>query len=233
MKPLAILALLFCTLRTPAQDNRIISYIVDPKKQDVQLYWKDDKGQLIQHFDNLKNYVAGKNKKLVFAMNGGMFRPDYTPCGLYIQQQQTIRPLVTASGSGNFFLKPNGVFYITTGNTAAVCTTPHFTNANRQVKWATQSGPMLVIDGAIHPAFKKGSANLNIRNGVGVLPDNRIVFAISKEAINFYDFAEYFKNLGCKNALYLDGFVSRMYLPEKNLSETDGHFGVIIGVSAF
>jgi uncharacterized protein YigE (DUF2233 family) len=216
-----------------AQNDKIISYIVDPKKQDLQLYWKDDKGQLIQNFENLKNYVAGKNRKLVFAMNGGMFQPDYTPCGLYIQQQKIVRPLVTASGSGNFFLKPNGVFYINNNNTAAICTTPNFTNDNKQVKWATQSGPMLVIDGAIHPAFKQGSANVNIRNGVGILPDNSIVFAISKEEINFYDFAEYFKNLGCKNALYLDGFVSRMYLPEKNLSETDGSFGVMIGVSTF
>jgi uncharacterized protein YigE (DUF2233 family) len=228
---LTIFVILSFSLRTYAQNDKIISYIADPKKQDLQLYWKDDKGQIIQNFENLKNYVAGKNKKLVFAMNGGMFQPDYTPCGLYIQQQQTIRPLVTASGSGNFFLKPNGVFYINNNNTAAICSTPDFTNDHKQVKWATQSGPMLVIDGAIHPAFKQGSANVNIRNGVGILPDNKIVFAISKEEINFYDFAEYFKSLGCKNALYLDGFVSRMYFPEKNLSETEGAFGVIIGVS--
>lgn len=228
-----LLVILSVSFRTYAQTDKIISYIVDPKKQDLQLYWKDDKGQIIQNFDNLKSYVASKKKKLVFAMNGGMFQPNYTPCGLYIQQQQTIRPLVTASGSGNFFLKPNGVFYINNNNTAAICTTPNFTNDKKQVKWATQSGPMLVIDGAIHPAFKQGSANVNIRNGVGILPDNKIVFAISTEEINFYDFAEYFKNLGCKNALYLDGFVSRMYLPEKNLSETDGNFGVIIGVSTF
>ena len=227
---LTILVMLSFSLRLYAQNDKIISYIVDPKKQDLQLYWKDDKGEIIQNFDNLKTYVASKNKKLVFAMNGGMYQPDYTPCGLYIQQQKTIRPLITGSGSGNFFLKPNGVFYINTNNTAAICTTPDFTNNNKQVKWATQSGPMLVIDGAIHPAFKKGSANENIRNGVGILPDNRIVFAISKEEINFYDFAEFFKNLGCKNALYLDGFVSRMYLPEKNLSDTDGSFGVMIGV---
>lgn len=237
MKPirlmLPLLVILSFSLCMYAQNDKIISYIVDPKKQDLQLYWKDDKGQLIQNFENLKNYVAGKNRKLVFAMNGGMFQPDYTPCGLYIQQQKIVRPLVTASGSGNFFLKPNGVFYINNNNTAAICTTPNFTNDNKQVKWATQSGPMLVIDGAIHPAFKQGSANVNIRNGVGILPDNSIVFAISKEEINFYDFAEYFKNLGCKNALYLDGFVSRMYLPEKNLSETDGSFGVMIGVSTF
>ena len=78
---------------------------------------------------------------------------------------------------------------------------------------------------------KRHSTNLNIRNGVGILPNNQIVFAISKKEINFYDFAEYFKNLGCKNALYLDGFVSRTYLPEKNWEQIDGNFGAIIGVT--
>ncbi|HEY8895824.1 MAG TPA: phosphodiester glycosidase family protein [Niastella sp.] len=227
-----VLSILSFSVLNHAGNDNIISYIVDPEKQDLQLYWKNDKGQLIQNFENLKTYLANKNKQLVFAMNGGMFKPDYSPCGLYIHQQKTITPLVTGSGTGNFFLTPNGVFYINNKNVAAICTTPDFTNNNNQVKWATQSGPMLVIDGTIHPAFTKGSANVNIRNGVGILPDNKIVFAISKEEINFYDFAEYFKNLGCKNALYLDGFVSRMYLPEKNLRDTDGDFGVMIGVSA-
>ena len=89
---------------------------------------------------------------------------------------------------------------------------------------------MLIIDGQIHSAFKAGSTNLNIRNGVGILPNNKVVFAMSKTAINFYDFAKFFKNLGCKNALFLDGFVSRTYLPEKKWMQTDGNFGVIMGV---
>ena len=91
---------------------------------------------------------------------------------------------------------------------------------------------MLVINFKIHPDFKEGSTNLNIRNGVGILSDNSIVFAMSKEPINFYDFANYFKSLGCKNALYLDGLVSRTYLPEKKWIQTDGNFGVIIGVTS-
>lgn len=99
------------------------------------------------------------------------------------------------------------------------------------IDFATQSGPMLVIDGKIHPAFKEGSTNLNVRNGVGILPDGTIIFALSKTEINFYDFAKYFQDLGCKNALYLDGFVSRMYLPEKKWIQTDGSFGVMIGVT--
>jgi uncharacterized protein YigE (DUF2233 family) len=90
---------------------------------------------------------------------------------------------------------------------------------------------MLLINNVIHPAFKDGSTNVNIRNGVGILPNGNIVFAMSKEAINFYEFAKYFKSLGCQNALYLDGFVSKTYLPEKKWIQTDGDFGVIIAVT--
>jgi uncharacterized protein YigE (DUF2233 family) len=114
-------------------------------------------------------------------------------------------------------------------NLAFISQTESFHN-NGRIKYATQSGPMLVIDGQIHPAFKKGSANLNIRNGVGILPNNKVVFAMSKKEVTFYEFANYFKSIGCKNALYLDGLVSRTYLPAKKWTQTDGDFGVIIGV---
>jgi uncharacterized protein YigE (DUF2233 family) len=90
---------------------------------------------------------------------------------------------------------------------------------------------MLLINGVINPNFTKGSINTNIRNGVGVLPNHRVVFAISKQAVNFYDFAEYFKNMGCTNALYLDGAISAMYLPEKNWEQLVGDFGVMIGIA--
>ena len=87
---------------------------------------------------------------------------------------------------------------------------------------------MLVIDSVMHSKFMKGSKNLNIRNGVGILPDGKVLFAMSKKKINFYDFASYFMSLGCKNALYLDGAVSKTYLPEKNWVTKGGNFGVII-----
>src|ERR1044072_6288419 len=224
-----LMAILSFTTGKSADDDVIVSYIADPQKQDIQLYWKDDHGNLVVWIHNLKDFLGSKGRKLVFAMKGGMFMTNNAQLGLFIQQHGVVTALNTASGEGNFYLKPNGVFYITNANKAVVCTSSEFVNNN--VKYATQSGPMLVIDGEIHPAFKKGSVNLNIRNGVGVLPNNRIVFAMSKKEINFYDFALFFKNLGCKNALYLDGFVSRMYLPEKDQLQTDGNFGVIIGIS--
>ena len=167
---------------------------------------------------------------LKFAMNGGMFKKDYTPQGLFIQNKKHLSFIDTLNGNGNFYLIPNGVFFITKNNSPFVCKTSNFID-NGNIEYATQSGPMLVLDGQIHPAFKEGSKNLNIRNGVGILPNNKVVFAMSKSEINFYDFAKFFQNLGCKNALYLDGFVSRCYFPEKNWAQTDGNFGVIIGVT--
>jgi uncharacterized protein YigE (DUF2233 family) len=216
--------------KVKSYDNEILTYTVDVKNQDLKLYWKDDNGNIFKSIQNLKNHLTNKQLNLLFAVNGGMYKKDNSPQGLFIQEYKQLSPLDTSVGNGNFYLKPNGVFYITTNNRPIICETAKFID-NGQIKYATQSGPMLIIDGQIHSAFKQGSRNLNIRNGVGILPDNRIVFAMSKKEINFYDFANYFKTLGCNQALYLDGFVSRTYLPEKKWIQTDGNFGVIIGIT--
>src|ERR1700712_1909706 len=196
-------------------DDNFISYRVNTKRQDLKLYWQDDKYENFKSIQNLRIWLDEHKRKLVFAMKAGMYKQGNSPLGLFIENKKQQTPLDTSTGNGNFYLKPNGVFYISTDNIAAICTTADFKNDGK-IKYATQSGPMLLINGHIHPAFKESSANLNIRNGVGILPDNTLVFAMSKKEINFYDFASYFKSLGCKNALYLDGLVSRTYLPEKN-----------------
>jgi len=221
---------LFAFSTKPFSEDKIISYTVDLNQSQLKLYWKDDKGNVFNSIQNLKDYLDKKKTPLLFAANAGMYKQDHSPQGLFIEEKKELSPIDTASGNGNFYMKPNGVFYTTTNNQAFICETRQFSHTSI-TRYATQSGPMLVIDGNIHSAFKKGSANLNIRNGVGILPDGKVVFAMSKEKINFYDFAEYFKELGCKQALYLDGFVSRTYLPEKNWTQTDGNFGVMIGVT--
>lgn len=220
----------FVFARLNSDDEKFISYQVDLKKQDLKLYWKDDKNEPFKSLQNLKVWLDSKGQKLVFAMNAGMFKTDNSAQGLFIEEQKIMANLDTTTGNGNFYLKLNGVFYTTTNNDAFVCKTENFSN-NEKVKYATQSGPMLVIDGQIHSAFKKGSTSLNVRNGVGILPNHKAIFAMSKKEINLYDFANYFKKLGCQNALYLDGFVSRTYLPEKKWTQLDGNFGVIVGVT--
>lgn len=220
---------IFVSAKVYSEDQFLV-YKVDLKKQDLKLYWKNENGQNFGSIQNLKLWIERKNLKLDFAMNAGMYKKDNSPQGLYIEKQKVLSPLDTMKAAGNFYLKPNGVFYITTKKTAEICRTEKFQN-NGKIDYATQSGPMLITDGKIHPDFKEGSSNLNIRNGVGILPDGKVVFVLSKKEVNFYDFANYFKSLGCKNALYLDGFVSRAYLPAENWIQTDGNFGVLFAVT--
>jgi uncharacterized protein YigE (DUF2233 family) len=217
-------------LRNLHDDDTFITFIANPKKDNVSIYWQDDGRKIFKSIGNLKNWLSRKHQSLVFAMNGGMYASKNEPVGLYVENGRVMHPLDTTTGNGNFYLKLNGIFYITTDQTAVICASENFLLTPR-VRCATQSGPLLLIEGKIHPAFNQSSTNLNIRNGVGILPDGRVIFAMSKGRINFYDFAQFFKRIGCKNALYLDGFVSRTYLPEKNWVQTDGNFGVILGVT--
>ena len=211
-------------------DGKFVSYIVNPTKQNVEFFWKNEHNKNHKNAENLILWLKTKNKKLIFLTNGGMYKKDYSPVGLFIENGIKKTQMDTTSANGNFYLKPNGIFYLTTEKKPIICETRKFVD-NGKIKFATQSGPMLLINGKIHPSFKKESINLNIRNGVGILPNNQVIFTMSKNDINFYEFAEYFKQLGCKNALYLDGFVSRTYLPEKKWEQTDGNFGVIIAVT--
>ncbi|AUC82857.1 phosphodiester glycosidase family protein [Lacinutrix sp. Bg11-31] len=210
------------------EDSTILSYTINPKKQSLKFYWKNSQNSSIRTFKNLKTEVESINQELLFAMNGGMFKKDFSPQGLYVEKGKTLSKLDTINkGFGNFYLQPNGVFLITE-NGAPIITKTQDLKIYKDIYYATQSGPMLVIDGTLHPKFNKGSSNLNIRNGVGALPNGDLLFAMSKEKINFYDFATFFKNKGCENALYLDGFVSKTYLPSKKWKQLEGVFGVII-----
>lgn len=210
-------------------NKRITAHIVDLKKNRLDFYLKDDKGTIFKNFKNLNSWLKKRDKKLLFAMNGGIYMENSMPLGLYVEKGKIIRRTNRVKKAfGNFYMQPNGIFFITQKNNAYIKKTTDF-HYKKYVKYATQSGPMLLIDGKMHPRFKKGSSNLHIRNGVGVLADGRVLFAISNERINFYDFATFFKNNGCKNALYFDGFVSDIYLPPKRNGFDYSKFGVIIG----
>lgn len=213
----------------PASSPFVV-YIADPGKQEISMVYRDLDGK---RYGNLKNVLksSGKQQKeLLMAMNGGMYQPDRSPQGLSIEGGRVIHSLDTAGGSGNFYLKPNGVFFVRNDGTCGISRTEHLPASG--LRFATQSGPMLLSGGKMHPVFTKGSKNLQIRNGVGILPDNRVMFAISREKVNFYEFAGLFKEAGCTEALYLDGYVSRAYIPGKGVYHQDGDFGVIITVTA-
>ena len=174
--------------------------------------------------------LARNGETLAFAMNAGMFHPDLSPVGLYIENGQQLARLITSDGPGNFGLLPNGVFCI--GDRFTVIESRTFAKNPPACRFATQSGPMLVIGGKLHPAFRPKSDSLNIRNGVGVSDDGQTAwFVISNGAVNFDSFARLFRDqLGSQNALFLDGSVSRLYAPEIGRSGAGFGVGPIVGL---
>ena len=200
---------------------------IDLVRYELRMFLQDGEGKPYGSLSRLVDSPEGQ--KLVFAMNGGMYGDDLKPVGLYIENGRMMKAASTASGPGNFHLKPNGVFFAS-GESAGVLETGRYLATRPPAEIATQSGPMLVIDGRIHPAFSQDSTSRKLRNGVGVRQGHVVFFAISDTPVTFIEFAHLFKDgLGCRDALFLDGSVSSLYAPA--LGRTDGlaPLGPIIG----
>jgi len=199
--------------------------------EDLRLFHSGSDGVYGQ-FTAVDRALAAQGQHLAFAMNAGMYHSDLAPVGLYIEDGVEQAPLITRNGPGNFGLLPNGVFCVGADGGFAVLESRRFAKARPACRFATQSGPMLVIGGELHPRFLPNSESLNTRNGVGVSEDGtRAVFVISGGAVNFHAFARFFRDvLGLREALYLDGSISRLYAPV--LDRRDGGFaiGPIVGV---
>ena len=208
--------------------------MIDFDASKIKMFWKDDKNVQLNSLKNLKQFVHQKGDSLVYACNAGMYMEDRAPLGLFIDNGIIKRKLNTKTGAGNFYLKPKAVFYISKDGTAAIQEIETAEGKNFQdknsIRYATQSGPMLIQNGIINKLLTEGSTNVNVRNGVGILPNGNAYFAMSTYPVNFYDFAKHFKDKGCKTAMYFDGFVSRSYCPSENYEQLDGNFGVMIGV---
>jgi uncharacterized protein YigE (DUF2233 family) len=192
---------------------------VDLRRHTVRLYWNRSDGTPYAYLSTLPSDLEGGAGRLLFATNAGMFDSNLKPVGLYVEQGQELVHASTKPGKGNFHMKPNGIFYISAGN-AGVAETQAFLKQRPQADLATQSGPMLVMDGRLHPRFKRGSTSLKLRTGVGVRADSKVIFAISQEAVSFDSFARLFRDgQKCPNALFLDGgSASSLYAPTLNRS---------------
>lgn len=203
---------------------------VDPATESLRLWHMAPDGQVYGTFDRLEAALADRGQRLGFAMNGAMYHEDRSPVGLYLEDGTERSALVTSDGPGNFGLLPNGVFCIGEGR-ARVVETLAFAAEAPACRYAAQSGPMLVIGGALHPRFLADGTSRHIRNGVGVRPDGTVVFAISDAPVNLHRFARLFRDaLGTPDALYLDGSVSRLYAPDLGRHDVGFPVGPIVGV---
>jgi uncharacterized protein YigE (DUF2233 family) len=202
----------------------------DARSDSIQLFLNDGSGHPFHTFASLEKSLAGQGKRLAFAMTAGMFEPDYSPVGLYIEQGKALAPLNLKNERGNFFLKPNGVFYLN-GTGAGVVQSTEFAQVATPVTLATQSGPMLVIKGQLHYRISKKSTSRYLRNGAGIDDNGKVIFAVSESPLTLYEFAVAFRDdLHCPNALYLDGSITSVYAPSLNQRIQRADLGPILAI---
>lgn len=218
--------------RDITHDTRTHTVCEAASHQDVRLFLYAPDGAVLGSFGRIDAQLAAEGRKLAFAMNAGMYHADRRPVGLYIENGTELAPLVTAAGPGNFGLRPNGVFCIRPDGRFAILESRAFRDRTPDCRYATQSGPMLVIDGALHPRFLPDSDSRYVRNGVGVSADGtRAVFVMSRDKVNFHEFARLFRDgLGLPQALYFDGNISRLHAPALGRSDFGFPMGPVVGL---
>lgn len=190
---------------------------IDLAKAKLELHWHNpDSGAAFANIPALQQWGAQHGRQLLFATNAGIYDAQGRPLGMHVEAGKQLRPLNTAhgdAGAGNFSLLPNGVFALDAAGHASVRTTAAFAAAHAQPRLASQSGPMLVIDGAINSQFDAQSDSRKWRNGVCAPRPDEAVFVVSEDPVNLYEFANLFKDrLHCRDALYLDGTLSQIYV---------------------
>jgi uncharacterized protein YigE (DUF2233 family) len=226
----AILVIAALAVQAPAAEAGCAARTVDNQRYSVCSFARGEKTIEVFNLDNegvpyrylaaLASDLDSMGKSLVFAMNAGMYDTSNLPIGLYVEDGQQMKKLNRRGGGGNFHLKPNGVCYLKDGRPMVV-ETEAFAKSGVKPDFASQSGPMLVINGKIHPKFSPSGTSRKLRNGVGVDDKGTVHFVISDAAVTFWEFASLFKDeLKTRNALFFDGSISSLYAPE--LGRNDG-----------
>ncbi|AYD04200.1 phosphodiester glycosidase family protein [Neorhizobium sp. NCHU2750] len=203
-------------LKQSFESSGYIVCAVKPGEVDLRLFWKNGEGKPYRSFSTLSDVLRAGGKNLIFAMNAGMYSDDFIPVGLYVEDGRELVPANRRVVTGkpgeipNFYKQPNGVFFLD-GAGGHILTTGDYLeqqskSGREEPRFATQSGPMLVINNKLNPALIEGSSDRTRRSAVGACEDGALRFVISEDDVNFHDLARFFRDeLKCSNALFLDG----------------------------
>ncbi len=202
---------------------------VNPALHSISLHWKNpETDQPFKTIPNILEWLESGENSVIAVTNAGIFEPGLIPTGLYVEDGRELRPLNLEDGYGNFFLKPNGVFFIHQ-NQFRIQESTSFHEDQPEVDDALQSGPLLLQDNQIHPAFTRGSTNCRLRSGIGISSSGHAVIAISNGAVNFYDFATWFRDTAnATDALYLDGAISSLFTGEVKKIHRESYAGFLV-----
>lgn len=214
------------------EDVPVTHCIADPAKHKISTVLADPAGTAYRSLKTYGEALGDDAAVVAFAMNGGMYEGDGSPIGYYVEEGQRLEELDRGDGTGNFYLKPNGVFFGTDGVWEIRTSTDFLFNVSDRPQFGTQSGPMLVIDGQLHPEIQDDGPSKIVRNGVGIDEDGKAHFVISESALSFGQLARYFRDeLRTPNALYLDGGVSGLWDPVTERMDDINNIGPLIVVT--
>lgn len=201
-----------------------------PGRDDIALKITGSDGILYRGFARLAHDHPGST--VAFAMNGGMYDAKSRPIGYYVEGGKKLYGLNLKDGAGNFHMKPNGVFFGTGSRWQVKSADDFAATVTARPAFGTQSGPMLVINGAIHPAIAPDGTSLYRRNAVGVDAKGTAHFVISEDKVSFGRMARYMRDVAATpNALYLDGEVSALWHPAKGRMDQRYPLGPLLVVT--
>lgn len=219
-----------CTVRE-FESSRFIVCTYDARRQDMRLYSRASDGGYLRGFEAMQSEMGADARRVRFAMNAGMYNDAGAPIGLYVQNGDEQKSISLTDGPGNFHLKPNGVFWQGHDGSLHIDASDAYAAEPRAPRWATQSGPMLIIDGELHPRIAEDGASRFIRNGVGVTDEHNAYFVISSGFVSFGRFARFFRDeLHCRDALFLDGTVSSIWAPSVGRYDDNHELGPMVVV---
>ena len=242
--PFSMLALLVppgCAAQVEAAPCRALTFEGDPftvcravgGEDEIWLSLKNAAGKPHRSLPALKSDLKEAAGTVRFAMNAGMYDRQNAPIGLYIENGRELKAVNTRDGFGNFHLKPNGVFWVDDDSNARVTTTDDFVAQKPKAAWASQSGPMLVTAGKLHPEISHDGQSRHTRNGVGIAPNGDALFVITDTPVSFGKLARLFRDeLKAQDALYFDGAVSALWAPSLGRLDAGAELGPMVIVTS-
>lgn len=219
-----------CTVHT-FEASRFVVCTFDTRRHELRLMSEDRDGNYLRTFDALQSELGRDARRVRFAMNAGMFDDLGAPIGLYVENTQQKHRIILNDGPGNFHMKPNGVFWQGSDGALHVDVSDDYAATENTPRWATQSGPMLLIDGELHPQFQNDGPSRYVRNGVGVRDAHTAYFVISSGVVSFGRFARFFRDeLEVQDALFFDGSVSSLWAPDMERQDDNAALGPLVVV---
>lgn len=213
------------------QGKRFTECVAVPGKHRIGMRITGSNGVIYRGFASLSDDID--ERELAFAINGGMYDTGSKPIGYYVENGERLYRLNTRDASGNFYLKPNGVFFGEADGGWRVMTSEDFAaTVTERPNFGTQSGPMLLIGGELHPRISPEGTSLKLRNAVGVDAQGRAHFVISDEPVAFGTIAQLLRDHAkVSDALFLDGTVSALWDPVTKRMDANYPLGPLIVVT--